>query len=204
MTNQIMVLGNGVMENRFGLCLTRQGEARANRTIQYYHENRSAFSSREAFILCSGGFSVLAAGVEVEGRERSEAVVTANYLMKNGDVPHNILEIEPDSISTLTNLSYSLKSDETSLATELFDENNKLGLVSHPHHLRRALFFADKLGFDPRGIELIPTEEKDALVKELILLTGYRALFLFAANQPDDLEKREHMLNQFLAKLRSS
>lgn len=114
----------------------------------------------------------------------------ADYLIKNSDIPKDLILLEIESISTLTNWTYSLKLFPDILCPDLFDNNKQLGLVSHPNHLNRIIFLAKKLGFGPDTLQKIPTDEEDDKIYKNKLLKIFKK-YLSYVSDPIIMEEKE-------------
>lgn len=95
----------------------------------------------------------------------------ADLLIREG-VPHSLIRIEDESTSSLTNMANSI--DMGYITPADYDSNHKLGIVSHPHHLKRVVMLAGKLGLVESQLAPIPTIEEDAWFKEFVLRSAYR------------------------------
>jgi uncharacterized SAM-binding protein YcdF (DUF218 family) len=198
-TNEVIILGAGMDTDGQEVRLSAAGEQRAIRFLQYYTENTNLFLAEGAQVICSGGYGRLSSGMErpTNPSER-EGIVTADFLVRAG-IPHKLIRTESESTSTIENFTNSMRLGY--LTPKDYNEDQPLGVVSHPHHLQRALFLAAKLGFNKDGLTAIPTTEKDAALHELAIRTAYRALLL-GANGADQLEAREAMPAKVLAAIR--
>lgn len=208
MTNRVMILGGGTEYDSEGQVYLHQNSVvRADRFLAYFYDrdNRKPFKSKEAFVLCSGGYGLIAAGIAKPGTDETEAFLMARYLENVGNVDRKLIRTEDRSTSTLTNLTYAVKQNSVGkrlINPDDFNVENPLGLVSHPEHLRRAALIANKLSLPKPHLEMIPTEEQDSRMKEFVLRGMYRT-WLLNAEGTDELESREQKLERFLEKARS-
>jgi uncharacterized SAM-binding protein YcdF (DUF218 family) len=173
-TNNVIILGAGMELSEDGTqaSLSEPGLQRAHRFIQHYVDNRASFTAEDAFVVCSGGYGLLAAGIErPENEQLREGTIMADLLVREG-VPHSLIRTEDQSTSSLTNLSNSI--DIGYITPTDYDPGHKLGIVSHPHHLKRVVMLAGKLGLAKSQLAPIPTTEEDARLKEFVLRSGYR------------------------------
>ena len=189
--NQVMILGSGVdIENSR---LTIWSEQRVDRAAEYFYEQRARFMAKDAIIVCTGGYGGLALGMAAPDESLRESRLMADYLL-NAGIPHELIAEEPDSTSTLTNLLNTL---EMGLIKQVdINEGNPLGIVTHPHHVKRFKLFADRLGLKP--LQPIPTREQDNAKRETMFRLGYRVLLLGAGSDHDRLRAREHSLERAL------
>jgi uncharacterized SAM-binding protein YcdF (DUF218 family) len=198
-TGEVILLGSGMEPTSDGgVRLNEGGFERADRFLAYYTENRPAFRASDAQVICSGGYALLGAGVErPENPGEREGILTADYLVNNG-VSHRLIRVESESTSTLTNFANSI--DLGYVTPSDYDADRRLGVVSHPYHLKRAVMLARKLGWAKDGLAPIATPEWDNRTREFVLRSAYRALLLGAPK--DKLREREHLPERVLAKLR--
>lgn len=192
-----MIFGGGLDFVGDTTRLAETSQQRADTFLQQYYANKKQFGSREAYVVCTGGYGLLAAGVTAPAeRKWREGPLLADKLMNNG-VPSKLIRIEDDSTSSITNLTYSLAGGYIDAAD--FTPESPLGLVSHPHHLDRIGDAARRLAI--ADIEKIPTTEEDGRKREILLRAVYRVILL-GAYGAEALERRENMVADFLAKAR--
>lgn len=198
-TNRVIILGKGIeFDDEGGAHLAAAGQARADRFLEYYSDSK-IFNSRYAQVVCTGGAALLAHGIELPDELKArEGRVTADYLIKNG-VPHNIIDIEDSSTSTLTNFSNSM--DLGYIKPSDFNQVHRLGVVTHPHHQKRAAVLAGKLGFDKCSLQPINTKESDAAFKESRDRFVTRLILLGASGQ-QELVEHEKNFGQAVNKIR--
>lgn len=193
-----MVFGGGtVLEANGNVRLHQASIDRAERTIDYYNTNKELFVGKilahKAFILCTGGYGLLSAGIEERDACDREAVLMANYLIGKGHIPKEIILLEQESTSTLTNWTRSLDLYPDELDAGLFSQTEQLGLVSHPCHLERVVYLAEKLGYSRDFLERIPTVQTDSQNYESHVLAAYKE-YLGDTEDPLDMEERERSL----------
>jgi uncharacterized SAM-binding protein YcdF (DUF218 family) len=197
-TNRIMVFGGGMIIGIDGtLSLHKYSLERAIRAIEYYDYNKELFNEHtdagHPFIICTGGYGLLSNNVKKEDATQREAALIADYLIKEGGIPKKAILLEQESTSTLTNWTKSLHLYKDLLDVDLFSSKNRLGLVSHPYHLKRVVYLAKKLGYREDQLELIPTTEQDNQDYESHVLDVYKD-YLKDCNNPYDMEKAEKEL----------
>ena len=196
--NRIMVFGGGVTTGIDGtISLHKHSLERALKAIEYYDSNEELFSKYtddiQPFILCTGGYGLLSNDFKKEDATEREAELMADYLMEEGTIPKKLILLEQESISTLTNWTMSLRLYKNVLDVNLFKPENRLGLVSHPFHLKRVVYLAKKLGYREDQLELIPTFEQDNQIYESHVLDAYKK-YLKDRSTPHDMEKAEKEL----------
>lgn len=137
-TNRVIILGHGIEIGEDNQVKPSHGGLqRANRFLDYYHQHQEAFDSTDARVVCTGGYALLAAGLECpEDNSLREGLVAKQYLLDNG-VNEEIIRVEKDSISTLSNFALSMKLGH--IAVDEFTGENPLGIISHPNHLKLAI-----------------------------------------------------------------
>src|ERR1700722_16778932 len=141
-SNQVVIFGGGVFVNELGQGrLSTWAEQRVSTAIDYYYDHQRSFDTEGGIIVCTGwqtpGFIDRVTPAAIH-----EADVAADYLVRAG-VPHKVVEKETvPSTNTLTNLLSVL--DGEIIKVEEIDSRNPLGLVSHPHHLKRIELFASR------------------------------------------------------------
>ncbi len=198
-TSHIMVFGGGTVTRADGnIQLHARSLERAERVIEYYHEHKDLFSNtstQRPFILCTGGFGLLSAGVKTLENHERESVLMATHLVARGGIPEEIILLEKDSTSTLTNWTNSLRLYKDLIDPRNFSKYAKLGLVSHPYHLERVVFLAEKLGYKKEHLELIPTTQLDNEEYEASLLAAYKD-YLKEAFSPSEMIAQENALAQ--------
>lgn len=183
---EVMIFGGGVAVHDDVATLGVPTQQRVDRFLELYHDNPNHFRAREALVLCTGGYGLLAAGaLPPERDEWREARVMADCLVQNG-VPPGIIECEDQSGSTLTNWTQSVIGGL--ITPERFSPDNPLGLVSHPNHLRRIEDIGRRIGF--KDTVRIPTKERDSYVGEMARRMLY-GVALFGVHTPEELETRE-------------
>ena len=197
-TNRIIVFGGGTVLDESGHAQLHPASVeRAERAINYYNDNKELFIKGslgdDAFILCTGGYGLLSAGVEKPKESDREAVLTADYLISKGGIPKEVILLEKESTSTLTNWTRSLEIYSDILSANLFDETNRLGLISHPYHLMRVVYLAEKLGYTRGIIEEIPTIQIDNQSYENQVLAVYKR-YLTDTHTPLEMEEKERDL----------
>jgi uncharacterized SAM-binding protein YcdF (DUF218 family) len=199
-TNEVILLGAGMEFDDIGNArLNHFGIERADRFLQHYTDHKAGFSSREAFVVCTGGYGLLAGGIErPEDNDVREGIITADYLIKN-DVPHQLIRVESESVSTLTNLTHTI--DLGYVVPGDYNAGHRLGVISHPNHLKRAASLMGKLSLPKEVLTLIPTQETDNAIRELLLRSAYRIL-LFGAYGSEDLCRRERLPGAILSAIR--
>ncbi len=199
-TNQVIILGKRIESDSDGhAVLSVEAQQRADRFLTYYHKLSGIFYNDEAMVVCSGGSALLAHGEKLpEDAAAREGRITADYLIKQG-VRHNIIEVEDRSSSTLTNFTNSM--DLGYFKPEDFNAEHRLGVVTHPHHQKRAAYLAHLLGFSPDSLRPIVTKESDNALREFVLFNVNRAI-LTGASGPKELVAHEEKFQQFLGKLR--
>lgn len=183
--DKVMILGTGfLVDPDMNMHPTLRGAERLNRALEYYHD-----IGGRAVLLCSGGYS--GARAYIDGTPPShlrEAYVMADYLMSEGNVPHAQIEVEPNSTSTVTNFTYAMR--DGLLVPQDYGRESPLGVVTHPYHMNRAAFIAEKLGLT---IQAIPTDEEDNKWRERRLLNEYR-IALLGAHGVEAVEQRERVM----------
>lgn len=202
-TDRVIILGHGIEYGDDGRAhLSTGGQERADRFLQYYQQSLREFEFPVSEVICTGGSSLLAHGVELpDDLNAREGRVMADYLTQNG-VPHKIIEVEDSSTSTLSNFTNSMKLGF--LNPEEFSERYPLGIVTHPHHQKRAADLAAPLGFISREVFApITTKQMDDGRREFVLRSIYRTI-LVGAKGPDELTDREQNFFKLLAKLRGN
>lgn len=197
-TNRIIVFGGGTVLGEDGrVCLHETSTQRAERTIEYFNTHKALFGegagTNKPFILCTGGYGLLSAGIEGRDPNDREAVIMANYLVTKGNIPKEIILLEQESTSTLTNWTKSIKLFKDKLDARLFNQTNPLGLISHPHHLKRVVYLAVQLGYDRAKLELIPTTQVDNENYERHVLAAYKE-YLSGVSNPQAMEAKERDL----------
>lgn len=195
LTNEVMLLGGGAESIDGQSQLSAPSSQRVDRFLSYYEANKSAFTSKEAFVLCSGGYALLASGVDAPAYENREGVLMADELVRSG-VPSAIIEVEAESYSTVTNFTHSI--EQGVLVPERYQEGVSLGIITHPDHMLRVVNIARQLGI--LNIEQLATEH-DLGGQEKILRFLYKAALL-GAHDPKTLENREWLLYQPLKAIR--
>lgn len=136
-SSQLIILGRGI-ELVDGTPVLGQGsQERAEHAAGYYAEHRDVFNEEAARIVCSGGFPRLS---DEEFGPTSEGSMMADVLVKHG-VPHQLIETETQSRSTLQNFLFSAPM----LNLDALAEERPLGVVSHAGHFRRAADVAHKV-----------------------------------------------------------
>lgn len=169
--------------------LNHGSTVRAECAAAYYSENFTRFISRDARIVCAGGYPQLPEGVPIPDMEHREGTLMANYLLREG-VPHRLIEVERNSTSTFTNIAFSI--DEGFISPATANKERPLGIVSHPGHVKRAALCAAKLGFRQSGLELVETTERDNLPLEALWRVVYKGLFLGTDN-PQKMLRRDKL-----------
>ena len=192
-----MLFGGGLQIDGNHPSLGAPSEQRVNKFLDIFHDNPRPFRSRGAYVVCTGGYGLLAADIQPPtDRKYREGPLMANRLVEHG-VPSELIRVEDESTSTLTNLTYSLRGGYIDIGD--LSPESPLGLVSHPHHLRRIADIAHKL--DIIDVRPIPTPEADNRKKEAILRATYQ-LVLCGAKGPGALKQRENLINQALITIR--
>jgi len=192
-STKIIILGSGMETNENGLTtLNAEGLARADRFLEHYADNQDGFNSDiEAFVVCSGGYSLIAKGMArpVDPNKR-EGIVTGEYLLENG-IPSSLIKVEKESVSSSGNLLNSIAAGYFTI--EEFSPQDKLGIVSHPHHLKRVALLTRKMGFAKGSVELIPTSVQDSRLMEFAARTVTRGIYL-GAKGPEAMLRQEQRL----------
>lgn len=192
--NEVMLLGGGMEIDGDIARLTDIGQQRADRFLDYYHDNEDAFTSRGAFVLCTGGAWILSEGLP-QNEQHREGFVTADYLMANG-VPKRLIRIEDESNTTLGNVLFSVQRGLIKPAD--YSPEHQLGVVSHPHHIERAKDSSLKVGFVKDAIAGIPTEQEDSALREFVLRAGFRVALLGTCSL-QAVAKREAFISKVLS-----
>lgn len=168
-----MVLGSATREKDGTFRLTAVGRARAERVAELYESE--LFNRRDAAILIAGGYGKCYAD-RPPSREQREGKLLANYLMKRYAIPGSALLIEDESTNTIENWQYSMGQHE-----EFFDEvisgNERLGLVSHPNHLKRVQYIGEQLGLRADMLLQFPTYAQDNAKNEAAAFERTRRYF---------------------------
>jgi uncharacterized SAM-binding protein YcdF (DUF218 family) len=188
--NEVIIFGGGVQElpDGGGYMPSEISQQRLDRFLEYYNDNRQLFRSRQAQVMCTGGYGLLAAGIERPDNIRArEGIVAADYLVRAG-IAHRLIRPEWESTSTLRNITGVI--DLGYLNPQDYGPDRKLGGISHPHHLFRAEDGLEKVGVTREAFVHIPTHEEDNALRELILRVGYKALLLGAEGR-DEILARE-------------
>jgi hypothetical protein len=192
--NQLVVLGAGAEHDAvLGVGYLRPASiSRAERAASYYYENLCRFSASQALIVCSGGYEGKSGQEELPVSFR-EGPLMRDHLVGHCGLPSKIVEAEYTSTSTLTNLTSVLGLAAGS--SEYIDPysigpDNPLGLVSHRNHLKRAVFFAAKLGLDKDSILEIAVNEDHDELHESFSRAIYKVA-LSSTNGVDDVLSRE-------------
>lgn len=197
LSRQAMIFGGGTIHHEEAVDLSPVSTQRVNHFLKEHYDNPRRFTDKSSYVVCTGGYGLLAAGVEAPlQQDWREGRLMADVLVQNG-FPSSKIKVEDESISTLTNWTYSLRGGLVD--PENFDVENLLGLVSHPHHLYRIEDIGRRLGF--KHTERIPTPEKDSQLKELVL----RALYLSSlvgASTAEALEPRESKIESSINSVR--
>lgn len=196
-SNKVMIFGGGLNFNGDTTRLAEASRQRAETFLQQYYAHEKQFGSREAYVVCTGGYGLLAAGVTPPAEHKwREGPLLADMLLENG-VPGRLIRVEDDSISTITNLTYSL--DGGYIDVTDFSPESPLGLVSHPRHLDRVGDAARRLSIT--DIEKIPTTQEDDRTREALQRAAYKMLLL-GAYGTEALEHRERLVAELVAKIR--
>lgn len=117
--SRAIVLGRGIQEVEPGLWVpTPASRARAEAMVGHYYKNEKLFRRMGAKIVCSGSHAGAALKQEKPPGDVSEGRGIADILV-DSDVPHELIEVEGDSISTFSNYEETVKA-------ELFHKSNRL------------------------------------------------------------------------------
>lgn len=199
-TNQVIVLGGGMERRDRQVVLSEVSNQRVQRCLGYWTENRLGFASTEAIIVCSGGYGLLAAGVESPKDGSREAVMMADVMMAAG-VPHSKLEIEANSYSTVTNWTESIR--QGFVDPTAYDAEHRLGVVTHRSHFKRASDSAKRLGLSKEKLlPILVATDVDA-AREALLRFSYK-IGLLGAYGTETLVRREGAINTLLGRFRAS
>ena len=197
-TNEVIILSGGLnYQDGQPQGLSGHSLERTDRFLRYYHENKHAFGSATAFALCAGGYALLADRIEAPGDGTRESPLMADELMRGG-VPASKIRIEDESYSTVTNFTFSLK--KGLLSAEDYQDDYRLGVVTHPDHFRRVADFASRLAIPESHLEPILTDyELGGHEKRLRYL--YQVA-LVGTEGPEAVERRKWLLTQLRNVLR--
>jgi|GEM_PF-2585097 len=163
------------------------GRQRVERVAQHYNEHRDRFRAPGARILCTGGWPLLGRGTQKPPEIYREGRMAARYLHALG-VPAPLIHEEIESYSTGRNLTHAQRAGYLNPGD--FTSEDPLGLASSPHHLRRCVSIAGRLGIDSVNIEQLPTAEADSRLREMAI-GGIYKVALLGAHGPDAIEQRE-------------
>ncbi|MDO5343439.1 MAG: YdcF family protein [Candidatus Saccharibacteria bacterium] len=162
---------------------------------------------REAVLLVSGGYAVLAEGVASEGVEPI-APQMIDIIAGKG-VPREVILCEATSISTIENFTNSIK--QGLLRPEDYSPERPLPLLTDPTHMARARWMADILGLHTTPESpLYPIPPRERVVQGA-LTAAYGALTLdlwlkrrrLSEEQAiEQLEGRESLLGSCVGALR--
>jgi len=177
-----------------GIALSTASMQRVDRCLEYWSENRRAFDSNEAIIICSGGYGLFAAGIEAPEDGSREANLMADEMIRAG-VPHRILELETESYSTVTNWTESMQRGFIDPAS--YDATHRLGVVTHPSHFKRARDSARRLGLPKSALQKILVANHSDFWREKPIRAAYW-LGSIGAYGEEELIKRDRMVAKAL------
>ncbi|MCA9325299.1 YdcF family protein [Candidatus Saccharibacteria bacterium] len=200
-TNQVMIFGKQLQPTEDGYELSPGGLQRLDRFIEFYRADPTPFASRDAIVVCSGGYAGLASGEAERNIDQSEATFMADYLLGQG-IPSGLIETEDTSNSTVRNMVNTFGPESDLIDPSAFSPEYRLGLVSHPNHLKRILMFAGKLGIDHASTELIPTRVSDSTLVEFGIRNFLYRPLLLGAEGPEQLAARDEFLGKVLSTVR--
>ena len=186
-TTRVLILGGGLVRDPDGeVRLTRRSRQRVRRTIRYYRANRRRFATDpEAWILCSGGYPGLSQGWPAPPVDQREAALMRAALVKAG-VPADLIRTEDASWSTVSNLANCLAAGL--IAPGGFTAGRPLGIITHPHHMHRAVRIAALGGI--ANVQPIPCFQRDGHLREAAI----RALTTFGVRDLASAQRRERLL----------
>jgi uncharacterized SAM-binding protein YcdF (DUF218 family) len=156
--------------------------------------------AKEAKVICSGGYGLLAAGVEPPKDGSREAILMADCMVKAG-VPVAKIEIEDESYSTITNWTESMR--RGFIRPDSYDSANRLGVVTHSAHYKRAADSARRLGLTAEKLLPILVAKDTHVLREYGLRAMYTIVSL-GAHDSESLISRENILQTVLRQVRPS
>lgn len=158
-----MVFGSAAWSNneqRF--YLSKVGVQRAERLAALYHSNE--FVMRRAQVLLTGGYGAQLTS-NPPSPEQREGALMADYLVRHCGVRACHLLLEDESTTTIENWQNSL-----GMYPGFFegcqDGTETIGLVSHPNHLKRAVYIGSELGCRAERLTGFATYQADNALNE--------------------------------------
>lgn len=175
--------------------------ARVDRAIEYVFGHRDLYARQHLRLIFSGGWAGAAGAVRAtpppESREAALMLQAALTRTPDGLTLQDFadLAVETDSTSTLEN---ALNIRESGLLDGLeFDVRHPLGLITHPRHAARAVFFCRRaLGLRRSAILLIPAAGPDQYstgLPEPVMYVATR-IAMTGARSDRALYRRERLL----------
>ena len=156
-----MLFGTAVADAEGQIHMSETGKQRCYRAAVAYFDHR--FDRRPESLLVSGGFSKDLKDAPPASRE---ALLIADFLIKRCDIPAAAIVTETHSMSSIENIICSAE-EFPDFFEGIKAGEEKIGLVSHPHHLARVAFIGSELLPCPvdRFIRL-PTTQQDNKTNE--------------------------------------
>ena len=183
--NRILILGGGLVEIAGQIRLSAASEQRVDRAVEYFHANSGRFRDPTAWVICTGGCS--GRRTHLAPVESREGPLMRRELVRHG-VPESIIRVEADSRTTVTNFANCL--ERGLLDPRDFGADRALGIVTHPHHMRRARHIALTLGIP--GVHAIPTRETDSPLWEIAALL----VTTVGTGSVESLRRREELITR--------
>ena len=154
--NKMMVLGTAGITDDGELFLSKLAEQRAHRVAEVYYNQ--SFNRANGQILVAGGYSKELKDAPPVQRE---AQLLGRYLIEQYSIPERALLIEDESTTTEENFTLSLER-YPEFFDDVMNDRRKLGLVSHPFHLKRAAKIGSKiLSCSESSFRGLPTWQPD-------------------------------------------
>ena len=157
--NNLLIFGTAGVSEDGELFLSEHAQVRAHRAAAEYL--RKSFNKKTGRIVIVGGYSK-----ELQSnppKERESRLIGRFLLEQYQSIPEGALLYEDESTDTWENYLYSLRD-----FPEIFE--GKLGLISHPNHLKRAIKIGKEVLHRPNDdtwYEPLPTSQQDNPLNEI-------------------------------------
>ncbi len=181
--NRIMTFGTAGIAEDGELFLSDMAKCRVHRTAEAWLDPN--FNKESGLILISGGYSK---ELNDNPPVNREARLMAKFLLEQYDtIKEEVVLIEDESTDTEENFLRS-QGKHSEFFTDIISGKRKLGLVSHPFHLKRVVDVGRRaLGFmDDSWARELETWQLDDELSERAAMEKWRAK-LAAASQAADI-----------------
>lgn len=176
--NKIFLPTTAVVEDG-ALVLSDFGKRRADHAAVAYFDQKC--DRAKARIIVAGGYCKDLDFVP----DTTEALLTADYLIKTHNIDPKTLLLEQRSKSTIENVAFSAI-QYTKFFEGALNEEEKVVVVSHPYHLARVCFVMCRMGLPKTQLLKFPTTQLDDK-------DGEKEAFKKTKDELDEMEKRDEL-----------